>query len=102
MKLVVGIILTLVGGIGILFATPYAIIVGMMSGFSEARRLLLACCIAVPISGILICVFGIFLIFRSSKRSGSNGDTDIVSGDGSGGAVSEDRGEELPKFDGSN
>ncbi len=73
MKIAAGIILTLIGALGTLVATPYAIIVGMMSGFSDNPKMLMLYCAAVPIIGIGIFAAGIRIIYSWAKSLKEDG-----------------------------
>ena len=67
MKSAIGIFFVLVGGLGTVIATGYAIIVAMMSGFAEDPAALLLCCAAVPVIGVSIVCLGIKLLYQAAK-----------------------------------
>jgi uncharacterized membrane protein YhdT len=71
MKIVVGVILTLVGALWTLVATPYAIIVAMMSGFSDDPATLIVCCAVVPLLGIGVLAAGIRTTYCEAKSDKS-------------------------------
>jgi uncharacterized membrane protein YhdT len=75
MKIAVGVILTLVGALWTLAATPYAIIVAMMSGFSDDPATLIVYCAVVPLLGVGALATGIRTIYCEAKsdKSDENG-----------------------------